>query len=235
MSNLNTTEPTEVVATSVANVDITAELPKGARAAAKFHLPELDVVRFVAFFMVFLCHVFAHGPAAYERYFGHTTSRFFAGFADSFAFGLCLFFFLSAYLISELLLREQTISGTIDIKRFYQRRALRIWPLYFLGVAIGLALDECCLGHDGMARSRVCLWFKRQRRCSARLPDSHGLCTHCGGVCSHLYFPPRSQGPNAARSRLPRAYFVRAVCLSPTCPIPRKPRNFETRVSPQHP
>jgi peptidoglycan/LPS O-acetylase OafA/YrhL len=83
--------------------------------------------------------VFQHNPAAYERYFSHSASRFFAGLANSFAFGLCLFFFLSAYLISELLLREQTISGTIDIKRFYQRRALRIWPLYFLGVAIGIA------------------------------------------------------------------------------------------------
>jgi peptidoglycan/LPS O-acetylase OafA/YrhL len=130
----------EVIGTPTATADVTAALANGARTARRFHLPELDVVRFIAFFLVFLYHVFQHGPESYERYFGHTASRFFAGLANAFGLGLCLFFFLSAYLISELLLREQTISGTISIKRFYQRRALRIWPLYFFGVAIGMAI-----------------------------------------------------------------------------------------------
>lgn len=132
--------PAEAIGTPTATADVAALSAKGARTAKKFHLPELDVVRFIAFCMVFLQHVFQHGPEAYERYFGHTASRILAGLANAFGFGLCLFFFLSAYLISELLLREQAISGTISIKRFYQRRALRIWPLYFFGVTIGMAI-----------------------------------------------------------------------------------------------
>lgn len=47
------------------------------------------------------------------------------------AFGLSLFFLLSAYLITELLQREKELTGEIDIRAFYVRRTLRIWPLYF--------------------------------------------------------------------------------------------------------
>jgi peptidoglycan/LPS O-acetylase OafA/YrhL len=53
------------------------------------------------------------------------------------AFGLCLFFMLSAYLIVSLLIRERAASGTVSIRSFALRRILRIWPLYFLGIALG--------------------------------------------------------------------------------------------------
>jgi peptidoglycan/LPS O-acetylase OafA/YrhL len=46
--------------------------------------------------------------------------------------GVVLFFVLSGFLISYLLFKEQEITKTIDIKFFYIRRMLRIWPLYFL-------------------------------------------------------------------------------------------------------
>jgi peptidoglycan/LPS O-acetylase OafA/YrhL len=43
-----------------------------------------------------------------------------------------LFFVLSSYLITELLLRERALRGFLDVKAFYIRRMLRIWPLYFI-------------------------------------------------------------------------------------------------------
>src|SRR5689334_4051967 len=46
--------------------------------------------------------------------------------------GVVLFFVLSSYLITELLLRESEQRGKLDVKSFYIRRALRIWPLYFV-------------------------------------------------------------------------------------------------------
>jgi peptidoglycan/LPS O-acetylase OafA/YrhL len=46
--------------------------------------------------------------------------------------GVTLFFVLSGFLISYLLLTEKKISGTISVTKFYSRRILRIWPLYFL-------------------------------------------------------------------------------------------------------
>ena len=47
-----------------------------------------------------------------------------------------LFFCLSAYLITELLLREAGTTGGIDVRSFYFRRILRIWPLYFFALGV---------------------------------------------------------------------------------------------------
>jgi peptidoglycan/LPS O-acetylase OafA/YrhL len=64
--------------------------------------------------------------------------RVFGAFANACAVGLCLFFTLSAYLITDLLLQEREKNGVIAVRKFYIRRALRIWPLYVLGVVIGI-------------------------------------------------------------------------------------------------
>src|SRR6478752_8177401 len=60
--------------------------------------------------------------------------------ANAGIFGVCLFFTLSAFLICELLLRERDLSGTVAVKQFYIRRILRIWPLYYFGLALGAVL-----------------------------------------------------------------------------------------------
>ena len=106
----------------------------------RFYRPELDVVRFIAFLLVFLAHSLPSGlenetinlPPQYAAivYMVRRTS----------IYGLTLFFTLSAYLICELLLRERYATGAIHVKSFYTRRILRIWPLYFAGLIIGLLL-----------------------------------------------------------------------------------------------
>jgi peptidoglycan/LPS O-acetylase OafA/YrhL len=84
---------------------------------ATLYRPELDGLRFVAFLLVFICHtqVLTEAP---QFLFGG-------------AYGVDLFFLLSAYLITELFRREVARTGGIDIGAFYWRRILRIWPLYF--------------------------------------------------------------------------------------------------------
>ncbi len=52
--------------------------------------------------------------------------------------GVVLFFTLSGFLITYLLLIEKKNYGIINIKNFYIRRVLRIWPLYFLIVLSSL-------------------------------------------------------------------------------------------------
>ncbi len=47
-----------------------------------------------------------------------------------------LFFVLSGFLITYLLLAEIARSGTVNLKKFYVRRALRIWPVYYLVLVI---------------------------------------------------------------------------------------------------
>ncbi|MGA2351001.1 MAG: acyltransferase [Terracidiphilus sp.] len=106
--------------------------------AGRFYRPELDFVRFLAFLFVFVHHTLPHVS-------DHRIDSFLNGFAPIFyasvgacRFGLSLFFTLSAFLICELLLRERDSTGKIEIKQFYIRRILRIWPLYYLALALGL-------------------------------------------------------------------------------------------------
>ena len=51
-------------------------------------------------------------------------------------YGVTMFFTLSGFLISSLLLMENKKSGTIKLKDFYIRRILRIWPIYYLYIII---------------------------------------------------------------------------------------------------
>lgn len=50
--------------------------------------------------------------------------------------GVTLFFAISGFLITTLLLREQERTGHIDLKAFYARRSLRIFPLYYSVLAL---------------------------------------------------------------------------------------------------
>jgi len=54
--------------------------------------------------------------------------------------GVTLFFAISGFLITTLLLREQESRGFISLKNFYIRRSLRIFPLYFSVLALYVVL-----------------------------------------------------------------------------------------------
>lgn len=100
-------------------------MPETASAQSRFYLPELDGLRFFAFLAVFVCHV------------GPDVTLFQIG-----TFGVDLFFALSAYLITELLAREKERFRSLDVRSFYVRRALRIWPLYFSFLAAAYCLTN---------------------------------------------------------------------------------------------
>src|SRR3954451_24950346 len=92
------------------------------KSTERFYRPELDVLRFLAFFSVFVFH---------SRFLIRPLSSGVDVIARMGAYGMCLFFFLSSYLITELLLRERGKNGTIHVGAFFLPRILRIWPLYF--------------------------------------------------------------------------------------------------------
>jgi peptidoglycan/LPS O-acetylase OafA/YrhL len=112
------------------------------KAAKRFYRPELDSLRFFAFLAVFLFHVTPRDPVAYAHYsfVPQALVPWICGIAGAGAFGVDLFFALSAYLITGLLLREKEVRGHVDVKAFYARRILRIWPLYFFFIAIAAAI-----------------------------------------------------------------------------------------------
>jgi peptidoglycan/LPS O-acetylase OafA/YrhL len=60
--------------------------------------------------------------------------------------GVEIFFVLSGFLITTLLLREHERSGTVSLIAFYQRRARRILPAFYVFWAIAAGI-ECFRGH----------------------------------------------------------------------------------------
>ena len=105
----------------------------------RFYQPELDGLRFYAFLGVFICHTLPFDGAFYRR-FHLPVPWLWGAIAKSGAAGVDLFFALSAFLITSILLREREETGGISLRRFYLRRILRIWPLYFLLIAVGVVL-----------------------------------------------------------------------------------------------
>lgn len=97
---------------------------------SRFYLPELDGLRFFAFLAVFLSHVAAFSNGAIEA-----KPAIIQIFNLIGRFGVDLFFALSAYLLTVLMIREKDKFGSLDVRAFYMRRLLRIWPLYFTWIA----------------------------------------------------------------------------------------------------
>lgn len=72
--------------------------------------------------------------------------------------GVTIFFTLSGFLITYLLLREKRIYASIDLRQFYLRRILRIWPLYFFYIIAALSVTWL-LGDEAVANTRYLILF----------------------------------------------------------------------------
>jgi hypothetical protein len=62
------------------------------------------------------------------------------GFLGRGYLGVALFFAISGFLITSLLLREREAHGHISLARFYGRRSLRIFPLYYAVLTVYVML-----------------------------------------------------------------------------------------------
>ncbi|MFT6310274.1 MAG: peptidoglycan/LPS O-acetylase OafA/YrhL [Porticoccus sp.] len=82
------------------------------------HFQSLDGLRCISILAVIWHHV------AGDQY--PASSLFFAGHH-----GVTLFFIISGFLITSLLIREKRRNRTIFLGKFYIRRALRIFPVYY--------------------------------------------------------------------------------------------------------
>src|ERR1700722_1420941 len=105
--------------------------PPESSSRTRFYLPELDSLRFFAFLAVFLWHLRPIPGWAIAAPHKNVAETLAIALWQAGEFGVDLFFTLSAFLITELLVREKLQFGSIDIRSFYVRRLLRIWPLYF--------------------------------------------------------------------------------------------------------
>lgn len=93
-----------------------------------FYFPNLNSIRFFAAAMVIVHHI-----EQIKAIFGLDSAWETSDTIRSIGkLGVLLFFTLSGFLITFLMLAEEKEFGKIDIKQFYIRRILRIWPLYFI-------------------------------------------------------------------------------------------------------
>jgi peptidoglycan/LPS O-acetylase OafA/YrhL len=115
------------------------------------HFYNLDVLRFFAAFMIVLMHGYQAllgwsripellrrypNIADYEEKNLNATGLFVKRLIENFDLGVEFFFLISGFLITYLLLNERTLTGKIHLPKFYMRRFLRIWPLYFIVLGI---------------------------------------------------------------------------------------------------
>ena len=96
------------------------------------HLPGLNGLRAIAALSVMWGHVF-------QPVFGNWGVKGF--FLPLVSDGVTLFFVISGFLITYLLLNEQEQTKTISISKFYLRRILRIWPIYYAYLIVALMVS----------------------------------------------------------------------------------------------
>jgi peptidoglycan/LPS O-acetylase OafA/YrhL len=93
-------------------------------------IPELDGIRGIAVLLVIVYHAVLYNPGSTDEasaaveLFGHA--------------GVDLFFVLSGFLITGILLKSKGRPGYF--RNFYAKRALRIWPLYYLLLAVAFVI-----------------------------------------------------------------------------------------------
>ena len=109
----------------------------GGKRDERIFFPNLDGLRFLAFLSVFLYHSLATDDSELKQTVLYRGAE--ALFRQG-HLGVNLFFVLSGFLITYLLMAERKSTGRIHIGHFYLRRGLRIWPLFYLVVFFGFVV-----------------------------------------------------------------------------------------------
>ncbi len=111
-------------------------MPKPAKGPHLTYRPGLDGIRALAVIGVFLYHMRTHGPWLPGGFFG-----------------VDLFFVLSGYLITSILLIEWDHHRRIDLLRFWGRRARRLFPAVVV-VVLGSLLLSAIFARDDLSKTR---------------------------------------------------------------------------------
>lgn len=134
-------------------------------------VPSLNGLRALSIAVVILSHLFdqAQIPIAYLPVPGQT--------------GVDVFFVISGFLITLLLIREQRQMGAISIRRFYARRALRIFPAYFVYLGVMSAL--AALGIVALSTKQL---LAAATYTANLFPGGTWVVGHCWSLCVEEHF-----------------------------------------------
>lgn len=118
-------------------------------------IPSLDGLRAVAITLVIAAHAVQRGapwipprPTTYIAVLAYT--------------GVKIFFVLSGFLITSLLLKELRNTGTLSLRSFYWRRTLRIFPAmyaFLMAMGAGYAIGVVRIGDDSPSRIFSCFAY----------------------------------------------------------------------------
>ncbi|HLX44274.1 MAG TPA: acyltransferase [Bryobacteraceae bacterium] len=93
-------------------------------------IPSLDGMRALSIGLVILSHCWSSMPPGVRKI------PIVPAILSDGHLGVAVFFVISGYLITQLLLKELDGSGTISLKRFYFRRSLRIFPAFYVFMGV---------------------------------------------------------------------------------------------------
>ncbi|MBL8119778.1 MAG: acyltransferase, partial [Anaerolineae bacterium] len=99
----------------------------------RVYFPGLNGIRALAAFSVLIAHTYE-----FKWRMGIVLPPDYPRFLFTGLHAVIIFFVLSGFLITYLLLVEIHKTGTVSVPKFYLRRALRIWPVYYVTVFFGL-------------------------------------------------------------------------------------------------
>lgn len=92
--------------------------------------PSLNGLRAISIGIVVVCHLYVRN-GMFTQLSKITWFRPVFRLITDGQLGVNIFFVISGFLITSLMLKEEERSGAISIKKFYIRRSLRIFPAYF--------------------------------------------------------------------------------------------------------
>lgn len=107
------------------------------------YYPKLDGLRFYAFLLVFIHH------------FPPISNKILLTIYERGWVGVELFFVISAYLLTVLLINELKYSNSINLKKYFIRRILRIWPLFYVYIVLMLVYKFIFIGLDNLMWLRI--------------------------------------------------------------------------------
>jgi glycosyltransferase involved in cell wall biosynthesis/peptidoglycan/LPS O-acetylase OafA/YrhL len=102
------------------------QLPPRSQSGKTEHLPSLDGLRAISISLVLLGHL--NGTRGF--------ATFDLGIGNYAQLGVFVFFVISGFLITRLMLLEHIKNGRVSLKLFYERRALRLFPASYAFIGI---------------------------------------------------------------------------------------------------
>jgi peptidoglycan/LPS O-acetylase OafA/YrhL len=132
-------------------------------------IESLNGLRAVSVFLVIASHLATSDgtPRSLAPVFALFNGLLFDG-----ALGVNMFFCISGFLITYLLLRERAATGGVALGRFYLRRCLRIWPVFYAFVAFLVVVTATTKLKVSACQFATAITFTKNYGCSSWI-DGH--------------------------------------------------------------